>query len=300
LPNLFCGGLLVVSWVLAIFLLEETHPLFKRVAGRDPCERKTLLAKSDKTNAIENELEMQIKARKQVGRIPWQVIISGCILTTHNMMFIQSLPIFLRSSKDSTVPAFYWGGIGGLKLPLAEVGLIMGLNGGIGLLFQLLFPSLETFLGVRTLFNWSAFVQPLIYLAIPYLAFVSGDSATRGAIYFCLTIRSIISAFQYLANSIMISRATSDPLMLGKVNGISASSMAACRTFAPALIGFWSAWGKTHHVNAVSWWIIGLVGIIGVFQSQYITNATLGEHKIVQGAGEEGTVSEQVQGPDAP
>ena len=275
LPNLVCAAFLIFTWILAAFLLEETHPAFshkvKHEAQTRTQERSPLLGDSHNQVIASADTIPPKSPSERVSPLLWSVIGASCFLTSHNMMWVQLFPIFLRESRDYSVPPYYLGGIGGLGFQLAEIGLAMGVNGAIGLFFQaLLFPPFAESFGNQAVFTWVTTLHPLVYFIVPYIAFISGSSGQRIAVYTWLALRNIFTSFAYPAVLIMVRQATPNPWMLGKVNGIVASTGAACRSLAPSLAGFLQTIGEEHHLRALAWWATGLVATLGAVQSWFI------------------------------
>ncbi|KAF4634617.1 hypothetical protein G7Y89_g3478 [Cudoniella acicularis] len=181
----------------------------------------------------------------------WNPIIAVCILTSHTLNYIQLLPIFLQTPRDTTVPKYYLGGIGGLGYPLYKTGQVMGIGGIISLGVQsLLFPPCTEYFGVIPTFAVVTVLHPLAYFAVSYLAFIPEGIWRTIALYSWITIRTIFSVFPYPLLLIFVKRATPTDSMLGTVNGIVASSGALFRTFSPPAAGYLQTLGEraiSHH-----------------------------------------------------
>ncbi|KAL9098894.1 MAG: hypothetical protein Q9163_005529 [Psora crenata] len=188
------------------------------------------------------------------------------IFTYHSMTYDHLLPIFLQDDRVTprhpspfTIP-------GGLGLATQSVGIIMSVNGLIALFIQaIIFPLFASWLGVWKTFVMVTVLHPVVYIVVPYLAFVD-EAALYPAIYACLTIRNFTSILAYPLLLILLKEATFSPLVLGKVNGLAASAGAACRTVAPPLAGYLYTIGSQIDFTGLAWWGSAFAAVIGAFQ----------------------------------
>ncbi|PWY68018.1 MFS general substrate transporter [Aspergillus sclerotioniger CBS 115572] len=273
LPNIACAGMVLVTMVLAYLALDETHPeLRKKALGE--------LGPSQQPDHGENAPLLQPAASSTSGPAHtdslWDLntnvkmlIAAVCLLSAHTVTYIQLLPIFLRSPRDDSVPPYYIGGIGGLDMSLSEVGLVMGVNGIIGLGIQLIFPVFTDWFGLKTTLLMMTSLHPIAYFCLPYLPFLPA-STWRVGLWTWLVARNILSTFTYPALLILIKRWTPNTLILGRVNGLVASAGAACRTVSPAAAGLLQSIGENHHLSALAWWGSGVFALIAAIQSWFI------------------------------
>jgi hypothetical protein len=301
LPNLLCAGLLLVSIVLGYFLLEETHPdMQPRVYLPDDTyvsEETPLLETSDalKRPAVDLRAETYGTMRS-VNSEPegWTkvsekklapcsifskrivaLIISLSIFTYHSMTYDHLLPIFfedekaMRSSVSTLSSVFSPGPLsspGGLGLSLRAVGMIMAVNGVIALFVQaVIFPIAAERVGVYRLFLVVTVLHPIAYMLVPTLLYVP-DSLLYPMIYFCLTVRNILSIILYPLLLILIKEATPSLTALGKVNGLAASAGAACRMVAPPVAGYLYTFGSKIDCTALAWYGSAAAAVIGAIQ----------------------------------
>ncbi|KAI1244455.1 hypothetical protein MGN70_014327 [Eutypa lata] len=304
LPNLMCAALLLVSIFLGYFLLEETHPdMQPRVALPDDTyvsEETPLLETSDamKKPAVDlraetygvlrdrnsGEHDQNLACSKEArGSGSFSIynkriitlVVSLSIFTYHSMTYDHLLPIFFEDKRvsinsfssqvllASSNPFFSPGGLG---LSMQAVGMVMAINGAIALFVQaVVFPILAAKLGVFRLFILSTVLHPLPYVIVPLLVCVP-ESMLYPAIYFCLTIRNLLSICLYPLLLIMIKEATPSPSVLGKVNGLAASAAAAFRMIAPPIAGYLYKIGSEIDCAGVAWYGSALVALIGTFQ----------------------------------
>ena len=290
LPNLVCALLLLITIVVAATSLDETHPEMKYRRGKqyklhpanDPEGETNLIAASVPDNgssygSVSNPAAGN-PAAPPSRRLPfnvWMIILAICLLSAHTMTYIQLLPIFLQSSKDKSVPRYHLGGVGGLGMSLKTIGFIMGVNGLIGLVIQaFIFPLVTEFLGPKDTFLLTTSLHPLSYFSLPYLAFLPRGIWCYTGIYIWMSIRNCFSMMAYPLGLIFLKRATPDPLMLGRVNGLAQSAGAACRTIGPPVAGLLQNIGEKHHLSALAWWGSGIVALAGAVQCWLINVPT--------------------------
>jgi len=192
------------------------------------------------------------------------------------MTYDHLLPIFLQDKRADDINAFqvtsYSMG-GGLGIPVQKVGVIMSLNGVIQLLIQaFIFPLLAEFFGVWRLLLLVTLTHPVAYLVVPFLQLLP-QSLLYPGIFACLTIRSLTAILAFPLLLIMIKEAAPDKSHLGKINGLAASTGAACRTVASPIAGLLYGLSIDIHFTALAWWASAAVAIIGAMQVPFLNRA---------------------------
>ncbi|KAI1148549.1 major facilitator superfamily domain-containing protein [Nemania diffusa] len=302
LPNVICAALLLVSILLGWFLLEETHPdMQPRVLlpentyttdetplleTSDALKQPPVDLRSETYGSFRNRASLDFgpgprrmkeseKSRPSsiFNKRTMALIISLSIFTYHSMTYDHLMPIFFEDKKAETqfgdvfVTAFRpFYSPGGLGLSMQTVGVILAVNGAIALFVQVVvFPLAAEKIGVFRLFLAVTALHPIAYLIVPGLIYVP-ESMLFPAIYFCLTIRNVLSIVLYPLLLILIKEATPSPSMLGKVNGLAASAGAACRMIAPPVAGYLYAFGSQVDCTAIAWYGSAFVAVIGSIQ----------------------------------
>lgn len=195
------------------------------------------------------------------------LVLSLGIFTYHSMTYDHLLPIYFQDlpKNDPTYPF-----AGGLGLSMQQVGMIMSINGLIALFIQgVLFPLLASWMGVWRLFILATIGHPLAYFIVPYLA-VLPQNWLFPAIYVCLAVRNFFSIIAYPILLIMLKEASPSPTSLGTINGLAASTGAACRTVASPVAGWLYGVGSSLNCNALAWWVSAIFAIIGAAQVPFI------------------------------
>ena len=192
------------------------------------------------------------------------------------MTYDHLLPIFLQDDRGTSVQDILSmsasmttgnGSLaGGLGLSVKECGIIMAINGIIALFVQaVIFPIMASWLGIWRLFIVVTILHPIAYFIVPWLALLPLNLLYTG-IYACLTIRNCLSILAYPVLLILIKEASPAPSCLGKINGLAASTGAACRTIASPIAGLLYGVGITIDFTAIAWWASALVAMVGAVQ----------------------------------
>lgn len=213
------------------------------------------------------------------------------IFTYHSMTYDHLLPIFFQ---DERVPPdnqhmldddFVQGSLaGGLGLSTQDVGVVMTVQGLIALFIQaVIFPLMASYLGVWRTFMVVTIAHPIEYFIVPWLVYLPKNWLYPG-IYACLTFRNLTSIVAYPILLIMIKEASPAPNCLGKINGLAASTGAACRTLAAPIAGFLYGVGTNNNFTALAWWASAVVALIGTVQAFFINRRKEGVHYEVRPA----------------
>ncbi|KAF2191087.1 MFS general substrate transporter [Zopfia rhizophila CBS 207.26] len=305
LPNLLCALLLVVAIIAGYLLLEETHPDMQpwstqedlnRTAAETPLlpaagatahAAANLTAESygtfDAVDVQRDELwrvksngewiENSPPNEKVITKSVAMFVVALGIFTYHSMTYDHLLPIFFQDKRIDDVSAFGMtpsSFAGGLGLKTQDVGIIMSFNGVIALLVQaVVFPLTASWFGVWHLLIFVTIGHPIAYFIVPYLA-VLPENWLYPAIYTCLAIRNFFSILAYPLLLIMIKESAPSANHLGKINGLAASTGAACRTVASPIAGLLYGLGIEIRFTPLAWWASCLVAVVGALQVPFL------------------------------
>lgn len=170
---------------------------------------------------------------------------------------------------------------GGLGLSVQQCGVILAFNGIIALFVQaVVFPLAASWLGIWPTFLLVTVLHPIAYFIVPFLALLPGNMLYPG-IYACLAVRNLLSIVDYPLLLILIKEASPSNSCLGKINGLAASTGAACRCLASPIAGFLYAVGAKVEFTALAWWASALIAIIGAVQAFMIKQEKRGtQHQV--------------------
>lgn len=306
LPNLICALMLLGSIFAGYLFLEETHPdmqPWSTPADLDHTTAETPLlptagatahaaanlatesygtfdavdVRKEETCHVRSDgrpLSVSSDLNEKIFTKPIVMLVAALgIFTYHSMTYDHLLPIFLQDTRANDVSAFgtFSGSLaGGLGLTIQQVGIIMSFNGIIALFIQaIVFPVMAAWLGIWRLFIFVIVGHPVVYFIVPYLTILPQGLLYSG-IYTCLTIRNFFSILAYPLFLILLKEASPSPAQLGKINGLAASTGAACRTIASPIAGLLYGIGVQMNFTALAWWASTLVAIIGTLQIAFL------------------------------
>ena len=216
------------------------------------------------------------------------LIVALGIFTYHSMTYDHLLPIFFQDERVAPDGTHMMGTslpsgslAGGLGLSTKDVGVIMTFQGLIALFVQgVVFPLMASYLGIWRTFITVTIAHPVAYFIVPWLVFLPQNLLYPG-IYACLTIRNLTSIVAYPVLLILIKEASPAPNCLGKINGLAASTGAACRTMAAPIAGFLYGVGIQIDLTALAWWASTAVALAGVVQAFFIVQRKTGlQHEV--------------------
>lgn len=277
----------------AVNLTQESYGTFNRVSEEAVEEEWNLkFDGTSRTPSIRSQESQESESPKVFTKQVVMLTIALGIFTYHSMTYDHLMPIFFQ---DDRVPV---GGqeimaifeatangqgsmAGGLGLSVKKVGIIMSVNGIIALFVQaVIFPIMASLLGVWKTFLLVTILHPVAYFIVPFLTLLPQNLLYPG-IYACLTIRNCLSILAYPVLLILIKEASPGPQSLGKINGLAASTGAACRTIASPIAGLLYGIGINIGFTALAWWASALVALIGAIQALTIKRKDNGpQHQI--------------------
>lgn len=215
------------------------------------------------------------------------------IFTYHSMTYDHLLPIFCQDDRvkagEDMISSFAAstanrsGSLaGGLGFSIKDVGVIMTINGMIALFVQaVIFPIMASLLGVWKTFLLVSILHPIAYCIVPFLTLLPPNLVLPG-LYACLAVRNCLSILAYPVLLILIKEASPGPSSLGKINGLAASTGAACRTIASPVAGMLYGIGINIGFTPIAWWGSALVASIGAIQALMIQRNSKGDQHQVR------------------
>ncbi|KAF2738165.1 MFS general substrate transporter [Polyplosphaeria fusca] len=306
LPNIICAAMLLVAIAFGYFFLEETHPdkqPWSTQADHEATTAETPLLPAQGANAhpaanlaaesygtmldvdlqrddswhVRSDghwIEHEPKNEKVFTKPVVMFVVALGLFTSHSMAYDHLIPIFLQDKRadDVSVNAISSNAFaGGLGLSIHDVGIILSINGIIELFIQAaVFPIMASWFGVWKLLLIVTIGHPISYFIVPYLPLFP-VKWLYPAIYGAMTIRNIFSILAYPLLLIMIKEAAPSPTVLGKINGLAASTGAACRTIASPIGGLLYGLSIDIGFTPLAWWVWTLVAMIGALQVPFLS-----------------------------
>ncbi|KXN69644.1 MFS general substrate transporter [Conidiobolus coronatus NRRL 28638] len=143
--------------------------------------------------------------------------------------------------------------VGGLSFEETDVATVMSSNGIAILVFQLLFyPTLQRRLGSLKLYRYVFPLYIAICIAIPMVNIIVRNNGYSLSMYICLytltLLRAACNTIGFTSINILLVETAEDTSNLGKLNGLSQTVGAICRSIAPTLCGTVFSYSLTHHL----------------------------------------------------
>ncbi|KAK0735747.1 major facilitator superfamily domain-containing protein [Apiosordaria backusii] len=201
------------------------------------------------------------------------VIISYGILAFHTMAFDSLLPVFLSTNPPekpmpTTLPFKFADGFG---WDTQTIGFILSVQGVYSLAStRLLFPFVANKIGALRLFKIMSVLYPLLYFFTPYIVLLP-ESLRMLSVYGIVVWKMTFSTLAYPSNAILITNSAPTTLTLGTINGAAAMTASLCRALGPIVSGFFYTQGMESGYSGLSWWVAGLVAVVGAWIGLQIT-----------------------------
>ena len=180
------------------------------------------------------------------------------------------MPVFLSepiSTEPTSLPFRFTGGFG---LSSKTIGVMLSVQGVYSMIAQVfLFPLASRYLGTLRLFRLVSMTWPLLYVLVPYLVLLPLGLQMPG-IYLCLLWKITAQCFCFPSNAILLRNSVPSLLVLGVVNGASASTASLARALGPSLTGLIHTWGLDIGSVGVAWWACGVISLGGALESLWI------------------------------
>ncbi|KAK4463688.1 major facilitator superfamily domain-containing protein [Cladorrhinum samala] len=201
------------------------------------------------------------------------VIASYGILAFHTMAFDALLPVFLSTSPPEpampvSLPFKFADGFG---LDTKTIGFILSVQGLYSMAStKLLFPFITQRFGALRLFKIMSVLYPLLYIFTPYIVLLPANLRMI-SVYAIVVWKCTFSTLAYPSNAILLTNSAPTTLTLGTINGAAASTASLCRALGPIISGFLYTMGMEGGCSGLSFWITGLVTIVGAYVGLAIT-----------------------------
>lgn len=303
--------------IMAYFLLEETHPEMRNNHTRvvnDSTAHTPLLpalgATADAPTTLTSESYGTFNTVEVQHEELWRVrsngewveqpscekvftkpvitfVVALSIFTYHSMTYDHLIPIFLQDKRADDIHAqdlSYTALGGGLGLTTQQVGLILSINGVIQLAIQaIVFPILADLFGIWHLLLVVTVAHPVAYFIVPFLQLLPPGLLYPG-LFAALSIRNLTSILAFPLLLIMIKEAAPDKSHLGRINGLAASTGAACRSVASPIAGLLYGLSIEIRFTPLAWWASALVALVGALQVPFMNRAASKCHARVRTA----------------
>ena len=180
------------------------------------------------------------------------------------------MPVFLSepvSHEPALSPLMFTGGF---ALSSKTIGSMLSVQGVYSLVATLfLFPYAARRFGALKTFRFVLMTWPLLYLLVPYLIFLPPRLQLPG-IYLCLLWKITAQVLAFPSTAILLTNSAPSLLVLGVINGVSASTASLARACGPTVTGILHAWGLKIGSAGLAWWASGAICAIGAIESLWL------------------------------
>lgn len=125
--------------------------------------------------------------------------------------------------------------------------------------------------------------HPIAYIIVPFLQLLPPNLVYPG-IFAALSVRNLTSILAFPLLLIMIKEAAPDKSQLGRINGLAASTGAACRSVASPIAGLLYGLSIEIRFTPLAWWASALVALVGALQLPFMNRAANSCHAHVRTA----------------
>ena len=188
-------------------------------------------------------------------------------LAMHSVAYDQLLPIFMhfpvqsRQDPEIHLPFKFAGGFG---INSNQIGLLFTVYGTFGMLIQFfVFPPFARKYGVLKCLRACTLAFPLIYIATPFTALLTTNSARQGVMMILMLAKCFCGIFAFPCSTILLTNSAISLSILGTLNGVATSISAIGRAAGPALSGATFSAGVDAGFVVVPWWTLAGVAVIG-------------------------------------
>ena len=180
------------------------------------------------------------------------------------------MPVFLSEPVSHDTPNLPFEFTGGFGLSTKQIGFMLSVQGVYSMMAQLfLFPYAARKLGTLTTFRLVLMTWPLLYFIIPYLVLLPKPLQIPG-VYFCLLWKITSHVMAFPSNAILLTNSAPSSLVLGVINGVSASTASLARACGPTVTGILHSWGLQMGSSGLAWWVSGVVCFLGAVESLWL------------------------------
>lgn len=206
-----------------------------------------------------------------------QTMLGNFLLSFHNLVYMEFLPVLLASKfmpHELKFPTKLKGGFG---YDSNTIGTLLSLTGLLGVfIIMLVFPLMDRNLRTITGYRISVSIFPIMYFILPYLIYTTKgynpnapENLTKILLYLNSGIRTLASSTSAPQVIILIHRA-SPPKYRAYINGSTLSLTAFARCLAPLMWGPLMSFFDNLALGQLTWIILGFMSIGAFIQSFYI------------------------------
>ncbi|CUM45248.1 uncharacterized protein AC631_02523 [Debaryomyces fabryi] len=206
-----------------------------------------------------------------------QTMLGNFLLSFHNLVYLEFLPVLLASKfmpEELKFPTRMKGGFG---YDSNTIGTLLSVTGLLGVfIIMLVFPLMDRNLRTITGYRLSNSIFPIMYFVLPFLIYTlpgynpnASPQLTKTLLYLNSGIRTLASSTSTPQVIVLIHRA-SPPKYRGFINGSTLSLTALARCLAPLIWGALMSFFDSVALGQLTWIFLSLMSVGALVQSFYI------------------------------
>ncbi|KAH3903396.1 uncharacterized protein SCODWIG_01776 [Saccharomycodes ludwigii] len=205
------------------------------------------------------------------------------IMSLHLIVYDEFLPVFLAydlavkhlpDGSTKLLSKFPWKISGGIGFKPEQTGTLLSTTGMFGCFVVIfIFPIIDRAFDCLTIFRKFVQLYPIMYILVPYVIFLQKDSVPKWItpiyLYFITGLKTLVGAVSFPQIMLLIHN-TSPLKYRAVINGATISCSAAARFIGPLIWGWLMSWSQQNDVAWLSWWSLGGISLIALYQSYKI------------------------------
>ena len=208
------------------------------------------------------------------------------------------MPVFLSEPKAPNPPSSPFHFAGGFGYSSKKIGFMLAVQGFYSMIAQIfIFPLAARQFGILTTFRFAITAWPLLYFLVPYTVLLP-ENLQEPSVYLLILSKITLQVLAFPSTAILLANAAPSNLVLGIINGVSASTASLARACGPTITGVVHSWGLDLGSTGLAWWMSGLVCMIGAVESLWMEE-TDGRASRINDVDEEASSTEALLDPAA-
>ncbi|KAL9127061.1 MAG: hypothetical protein Q9217_003990 [Psora testacea] len=198
------------------------------------------------------------------------VIVAFGILAYHSISFDQLIPVFLSEPVSHDRPSLPFHFSGGFGYSTKKIGFMLSVQGVYAMIAQIfIFPFAARRFGTLKTFRFVIMAWPILNFCVPYMVLLP-EKLREPTIYLALLTKITFHVLAFPSTAILLANAAPSMLVLGVINGVSASTASLARACGPTVTGLIHSWGLDLGSTGLAWWTNGIICAIGALESLWM------------------------------
>ncbi|KAK6203385.1 major facilitator superfamily domain-containing protein [Scheffersomyces amazonensis] len=202
-------------------------------------------------------------------------MISNFILSFHNLVYGEFLPVFLAAKVQVAALKFPLHIKGGFGFTSDAIGILLSLTGVVGIgVVLFIFPIINTYFSTINGYRVGLSVFPIIYVILPLLIFTLPEYSLMfksktftGIVLYAMTGLNTFAGSTAFSQIIILIHRASPRQHRALINGSTMSITALARCVAPLIWGWLMSKFDTMGYSGLSWWTLAVISLGGLLHS---------------------------------